>query len=151
MGKWRGRMTKKRMARLMAEGLMTEQESLEYRADLMLDSARVNDAEKAKRRAVKAKVLEALTDEQVREKMRYTVADIEALNSTIHSPGRHAQAVQGGLKLKAMVNGLLEKDFGGAGAVNVVVNTISPYRPDPAVTTSTVGVLPGKDDQTKGE
>lgn len=149
MGKWRGRMTKKRMARLMAEGLMTEQESLEYKADLMLDSARVSGAEKGRLRRAKVLAMDALTDEQVREKMRYTVADIEALNSTIHSPGRHAQAVQGGLKLKAMVNGLLEKDFGGAGAVNVVVNTISPYRPDPEVTSATAaGALPGKDETT---
>jgi hypothetical protein len=73
--------------------------------------------------------LASLTDAEVRDRLRYTEEDIRALNETIHTPGRHAMAVQSGLKLKAMVNGLLEKQTGDGGGISVTVNTLGANGP----------------------
>ena len=121
---WKGKMTRTRLERLKQEGLIGPQEAMSYEADLFMESKRISTLQKRQRAQKKEMAALALRDDEVREKLKYTDLDIAAMNKTIHKPGRHAMAVQSGLKLKAQINGLLDRADGIGGGLSVVVNTL---------------------------
>jgi hypothetical protein len=127
--KHKGRMSEERLQRLIAEGRVGKDLEAEIRGDRWMENQRVNKVHRDRDARVREGARQArvaLSDDEVRQRLRFTEEDIEALNETILKPQRHAGDKLGGLKLKAMINGLLEKQLGSDGGVKVTVTVIPP-------------------------